>query len=330
MKNNTYLIWKKMKEYYSILLLLMMIIIASVCSPGYLSSRNVTNILQQIAPTGIAAVGMTLVTITGGFDMSIGAVMSLTGVLTMMSMKGGIPLAAAMMIGLLVGLLAGLLNGFLVAVVGINPFITTLATQTLIKGIALGITDTYPVTLWNDTFAQLSLGKMGLIPYSFFMVIVLAILYEFYLRKTKNGHYIFICGSNPDAGWSAGINITKVMIITYVICGVTASIGGLFLASKLGAGSPVVGGEAALTAMTAIIIGGNSLTGNKSNMGRTIIGILIIGVLNNMMNLMGTVSYIQTLLRGVIVIVVIGVEAEGVKRYIAQMKKVLTQKSHTA
>lgn len=115
------------------------------------------------SPNGIVAVGLTLVAITGGFDMSVGSVMSLTGVIMMMALKAEMPLPVATFLGLLIGIATGFLNGVLVAVVGINPFITTLATQILVKGIALGITDTYPVKVWNNTLAQFSLGKLGFI-----------------------------------------------------------------------------------------------------------------------------------------------------------------------
>ena len=313
-------VFKKLMEYKALFLLLLLAIIASGYSGKFASVKNFTNILQQIAPNGIAAIGLTLVVITGGFDMSIGSVMSLTGVISMMCMRDGVGIVPAMLVGLSIGLAVGLLNGFLVAGIGINPFITTLATQTLVKGIALGITDTYPITVWNEGFATLSLGKIGSLPYSFAAVIVLAILFELYLKRTRSGHNIYICGSNREAGWSAGVNINKTLITAYAICGVTASVGGLFLASKLGSGSPVVGGDSALIAMTAIIIGGNDLNGSKANMLRTIIGILILGVLNNMMNLMGTMSYFQTLLRGVIVICVIAMDADGAKYLIAKIK----------
>ncbi len=307
-------------QYKSIFLLLLLIFIGLSSNKSFATLGNVTNILQQIAPVGIAAVGLTLVAITGGFDMSIGSVMSLTGVITMMGIRDGISVGLSIGLGLLIGLGAGFLNGVLIALVGINPFISTLATQILIKGIALGITNTYPITLWNKTFGALAMGRLGFLPYSFLTVIILAIVYEVYLKKTRSGHYIYIAGSNREAGWSAGINMNRTLILAHTICGVTASIGGIFLASKLGSGSPVVAGDASLTAMTAIIIGGNKLTGSKANMLRTIIGVLILGILNNMMNLMGTMSYYQTLIRGAIVIFVIAMDAEAVKSILARVK----------
>lgn len=307
-------------DYKAVFLLIALIIIGGCSSDKFLSVKNATNILQQIAPNGIVAVGLTLVAITGGFDMSVGSVMSLTGVIMMMALKAEMPLPVAIFLGLLIGIATGFLNGILVAAVGINPFITTLATQILVKGIALGITDTYPVKVWNNTLAQFSLGKLGFMPYAFIVVIVEAAIYQIFLKRTRAGHNIYVCGSNQEAGWSAGINITKTLVIAYTICGFSASIGGVFLASKLGAGSPVAGGDAALLTMTAFIIGGNSISGSKANMLKTIIGVLILGIMNNVMNMMGTMSYLQTMIRGLIVIIVIAMDAEGVKRYLEKIR----------
>jgi ribose/xylose/arabinose/galactoside ABC-type transport system permease subunit len=297
-----------------------MIAVAVQMSGKFATVRNATNILQQIAPNGIVAVGLTLVSITGGLDMSTGSVMALTGVITMMQLKSGSSLPIAILSGSMVGVLTGFVNGVFVGKVKISPFIMTLATQTLVRGIALGITDTYPVSLWHPGFAQLSMGKVGFVPYSFAAMLILAILSEFFLKLTKPGHNIYVCGSNQDAGYSAGINMEGTQILAYTLCGLTASIAGIFLASKLGSGSPVVAGDASLLAMTAIIIGGNKLGGSKANLLRTTIGVLVLGVLNNMMNLLGTMSYIQTIIKGLIVVVAIGADAAGVRRLGDQLK----------
>lgn len=301
-------------------LLILMIAVAVQMSGKFATVRNATNILQQIAPNGIVAVGLTLVSITGGLDMSTGSVMALTGVITMMQLKSGSSLPIAILSGLMVGVLTGFVNGVFVGKVKISPFIMTLATQTLVRGIALGITDTYPVSLWHPGFAQLSMGKVGFVPYSFAAMLILAILSEFFLKLTKPGHNIYVCGSNQDAGYSAGINMEGTQILAYTLCGLTASIAGIFLASKLGSGSPVVADDASLLAMTAIIIGGNKLGGSKANLLRTTIGVLVLGVLNNMMNLLGTMSYIQTIIKGLIVVVAIGADAAGVRRLGDQLK----------
>lgn len=311
-----------LKRNKSIVLLVFIVIIASLTSTKFATWKNLTNILQQIAPTGIAATGLTMVFITGGFDMSIGSVMSLTGVITMMQLEAGCMLSIAILSGLLVGAATGLLNGILIAYVKINPFIATLATQTLVRGCALGMTDTYPITLWHETFAKLSLGSAGVVPYAFITVLLLAGLFELYLKMTRSGHNIYICGSNKELGFSQGINMNYTQVFCYTLCGLTASVAGLFLASKLGSGSPVVAEDSTLLAMIAIIIGGNSLKSSKASLGKTLVGIFILGILNNMMNLMGTMSYFQTIIKGAIIILVIAVDADGVQMLVSKLKRV--------
>jgi ribose/xylose/arabinose/galactoside ABC-type transport system permease subunit len=304
----------------TLFLLLAIIVLAAVSSKRFASVSNVTNIAQQIAPNGIIAIGLTLVVITGGFDMSVGSIMSLTGVVIMLTMKNGGALPLALSVGLLIGVIAGLINGLLVGIAGITPFITTLGTMTLIRGIALGITEAHPVTFWDESFSQFAMGKIGFMPCSFLAFIVFALFFGAFLRYTRIGHNIFIYGSNREAGYIAGINMTGTLILTYVLCGLMASAAGIFLASKIGAGSPVIGEDACLLGMTAIIIGGNKLMNGRANLLMTVIGVLILGVLNNMMNLLRTMAYAQTIIKGVLVVIAMGIDAPGVNKYIGIIK----------
>jgi ribose/xylose/arabinose/galactoside ABC-type transport system permease subunit len=304
----------------AVFLLLGIFVLAVLSSGRFTTFRNLTNVLQQIAPNGIIAVGLTLVVITGGFDMSVGSVMSLTGVVTMMLLKGGAEMGPAIGLGLTVGLAVGCLNGFLIGVVGITPFIATLGTMTLVRGIAHGITEAHPVTFLHEAFSQLAMGQAGVIPYSFLTFIVLAVFFGLLLRYTRAGHNIYIYGSNHEAGYSAGINMTGILVLTYVLCGLLASAAGIFLASKIGAGSPVVSEDACLLGMTAIIIGGNKLTGGRATLFCTVIGILTLGILNNIMNLMRTMAYFQTIIKGFLVVLAMAIDAPGVNKYLQSIK----------
>ncbi len=309
-----------LNQYKSIFLFFLIMILASVLDDTFMSPANITNILQQVASTGIVTVGLTLVNITGGFDMSVGSTMALTGVITMMLLKSGSNLIIAMICGIIIGLLAGLVNGLLIGKVKINPFIATLSTSILIRGIALGITDARPISVWNETFGSLASGTLGIIPISFLTFIGSAILFEWFIKKTKVGHNIYIYGSNKEAGYAAGVKMERTVIMAYMICGVLASIGGFFLSSKLGTGSPIVAGDVALLGTAAIIVGGNKLAGSRANMLRSIVGVIILGMLNNMLNLLGTMSYFQTIIRGLLVVIVVGLDAEGVEEIIARIK----------
>jgi ribose transport system permease protein len=316
---------KVLSQSTSIIFLFVIMAIASVLDDTFTTTANATNVLQQIVSTGIVTIGLSIVNITGGFDISVGATMALTGVITMMLMKYGVNVAIAMTCGLLIGLLVGFCNGFLIGKVQLNPFVATLSISLLVRGVALGITDARPISVWNDTFGALAYNKIGFLPFSFLILVLLAVLAEFFIKQTKTGHNISIYGSNKEAGFSAGINMDRTVILTYTICGLLASVGGFFLASKLGTGSPIIGDEVPLIGTAAIIIGGNKL-GGKTNMFRSIIGVVILGILNNMLNLLGTMSYFQIVARGLLVVLVIASSSEGIKEIVARVKNNMSLK----
>ncbi|MDR2186222.1 MAG: ABC transporter permease [Treponema sp.] len=307
----------------AVFLLLGIVILAAFSSEKFTRPINVTNVLQQVAPNGIVAVGLTMVVITGGFDMSVGSVMALTGVITMMALKGGSALITAVCLGLLTGLGTGFLNGIFIGVVGITPFIATLGTMTLVRGIAHGITEAHPVTMNHKVFARFAMDNLGLVPWSFIVFILLAIGAAFFLRRTRIGHQIYIYGSNREAGYAAGLNMTATLILTYTLCGLLASVAGIFLASKVGAGSPVISEDACLLGMTAIIIGGNKLSGSRATMTCTVIGVLTLGVLNNIMNLTRMMAYFQTIIKGLLVVTAMAIDAPGVNKYLGLARNVL-------
>jgi ribose/xylose/arabinose/galactoside ABC-type transport system permease subunit len=300
----------------AVFLLVGIVILAAFSSEKFTRPINLTNVLQQVAPNGIVAVGLTMVVITGGFDMSVGSVMALTGVITMMVLKSGGALITAICLGLLTGLGTGFLNGIFIGVVGITPFIATLGTMTLVRGLAHGITEAHPVTMNHKIFAHFAMDSLGLVPWSFIVFILLAAGTAFFLRRTRIGHQIYIYGSSREAGYAAGLNMTATLILTYTLCGLLASAAGIFLASKVGAGSPVISEDACLLGMTAIIIGGNKLSGSRATMTCTIIGVLTLGVLNNIMNLMRTMAYFQTIIKGLLVVMAMAIDAPGVHKYL--------------
>jgi ribose/xylose/arabinose/galactoside ABC-type transport system permease subunit len=175
----------------------------------------------------------------------------------------------------------------------------------------------------REDFAQLAEGSFAGIPYSFLAFLLLTLAFFLFLKYTKAGHNIYVYGSNTEAGYAAGINMPFALILTYAICGVLASVSGIFLASKIGAGSPVVSDDACLLGMTAIIIGGNKLS-CRATLGCTLIGVLTLGVLNNMMNLLRTMAYLQTIIRGLLVVLAMAIDAPGVNKYFGLVKRRLS------
>ncbi len=298
---------KAVKRYLAdnraFLLLVALILIAVIAVPRFAIVENVSNIMQQISVNGIVAVGMTLVIITGGFDLSVGSVMALAGVITMKLMDNGV--AVAILAGALVGFVVGLLNGTLIEVAGINPFIATLGMMGVARGLVMGMTDARPVSVWNESFAQLSLGALGPIPFPLIFMVLYTIILELFIKKTRAGHNIFVYGSNREAGFLGGINMKITLIIAYALCGLSASIAGLFLASRLGTGSPIIANDAALVAIASVVLGGTSLAGGKGDVVRTLVGVLILGILMNAMNLLEIQSYYQTVIKGILVVAVV-------------------------
>lgn len=299
---------RSLNKYRSLILLAAILAFAVCASPTFATAGNFKNILMQISVNGIVAVGMTLVIITGGFDLSVGSVMALTGLMTMKALPMGI--LPAISAGLLVGVLAGILNGWLIAYVSINPFIATLGSMAIVRGLAMGITDARPISVVNTEFL-----KLGISGFPFIFLFVLIIATEYYIKQTRSGHNIYIYGSNKEAGYAAGINIKKTLFTAYFLCSVMASVAGIFLAARLGTGSPVVADDAALLAIAAVILGGTSLSGGSGGVARTLTGILILGVLTNILNLLGVTSYIQTLIKGLLVVGVVALDAPALKKY---------------
>jgi len=298
---------RNMEQYRSLILLILILIFAVFAHPKFLTDKNLMNLLMQIPVNGIVAVGMTLVIITGGFDLSVGSVMAMTGIVVMTVMPAGI--FPAVLAGLAVGMIVGCINGGLVAYIGINPFIATLGSMAFVRGLALGLTDSRPISVANMDFIN-----MGL---SFFPVVICALLIvamEYFIRQTRSGHNIYIYGSNKEAGYLAGINMRKTLFITYFLCSVMASVAGIFLSARLGTGSPVIAEDAALLAIAAVILGGTSLTGGSGGVLRTLTGILILGVLTNIMNLIGVTSYLQIVIKGLLVVAVVALDAPALKK----------------
>jgi ribose/xylose/arabinose/galactoside ABC-type transport system permease subunit len=232
-------------------------------------------------------------------------------------------LVVAIVVGVLVGIIVGLINGALIAYMGVNPFIASLGMMAIVRGLVMGITDARPISEWNESFSFLGTKSVGIIPLSTIFLIVLIIGAELFLRHTRRGRYIYVYGSNSEAGYLAGINMKSVLLTAYIFCGATAAIAGIWLAARLNTGSPVIADDAALIAITAVILGGTSLTGGSGSVLKTAIGIMILGLMSNLMNLMEVASYYQILTKGLLVVIVVAFDAPGLKKL---LKKISNKK----
>jgi ribose/xylose/arabinose/galactoside ABC-type transport system permease subunit len=280
--------------------------IMGAVSPPFRTLSNFENILQQISVNGIMAVGMTLVIITEGIDLSVGSVLALSAVVaTSFAHPGTHPLIVAILLGALVGLACGTVNGVLIAKKRLAPFIVTLGMMTVARGAALVYTSGRPVINLSDAYNQIGGSGIGDIPYSaiiFFAVVLLGI---FILHYTRFGRYVYAVGGNELAAKVSGVNTDRILIGVYALTGALAGIAGIVLSSRVMSGSPATGAGYELDAIAAVVIGGTSLSGGVGSMAGTVVGVLIIGVMNNGLDLLNVSSYWQQIVKGLIIVLAV-------------------------
>jgi len=292
--------------------LLIMMLVFSLNSKYFFTSNNLLTIALQTSMIAIIALGQTFVLITAGIDLSIGSNMAIAGVISAMALKSGMPIGIAIILGLLAGVLVGLINGSLIAYGGLPPFVVTLGTMSIVKGVALFITGGIPVTRLSKSFNVIGNNKIVGIPIPVIITIALTLLFGFILSKTKLGTRIFAVGSNLEAAKYSGINTKRTIIIVYVFSGLLAAVAGIIMASRIASGQPTAGTGYELYAVAASVIGGVSLAGGEGLLTGTLIGALIIGVLRNGLNLLSVSAFIQEIMIGSVII--IAVFADRIKR----------------
>ena len=270
-----------------------LLLVASVVD-GFWSLGNLRTLAESISTDGIVVVGMTVVMIAGGFDLSVGAVMAMGGVAAVVLLPYGI--VAAALGAIVAGGLAGLLSGALVTRLRINPFIATLAVMVMVRGGTLAYTDTRPVVSLDDTFLALGGGRP--VPYAFVVLLVVMAIAHVLLTERPWGRHVYAVGADERAAAMSGLRVARLKTQCYVISGVLAGVAGLLLAARLGTGSPIIGEATPLTAAAAALIGGASLRGGEGSVGGAFVGLLFVGCLINVMNLLGVPSYYQRMTIG--------------------------------
>jgi ribose/xylose/arabinose/galactoside ABC-type transport system permease subunit len=292
-------------QNYAIYLVFILLIVvgAALLGTKFLSTQNFLNIGQAVTFTGFAALGMLFVTTSGGFvDLSIPAAIGGSGVITLALMEGGVPPLLAIVAGVMSGLVLGLVNGVLIGVVRANPVLTTLGTNTAALGAALIFTQGDYVYTQDPFFTQLGQGRLfGIIPNIIIVVIVVAIIAHLLLTYTVFGRWVYPTGGNYAAARAAGVPVRRVMITVFAISGTFAAMGGVLLASLLGSARTTAGLGMEFNAIAAVAIGGNSIFGGAGTVARTVIGVLIVGVLNNLMILLGIPAESQDIVKGALI-----------------------------
>jgi ribose transport system permease protein len=274
----------------------------SFASPDFLTSNNLFNVGAQTAVTAIIAMGMTLVIITAGIDLSVGSVAALAGVMGAKLMSDvGVPVIPAVAGGVLVGALAGLINGTLIAWAGMAPFIATLGMMSVARG-SLDIS-TNAVAVFNlpNSFQLLGQGQLGPVPIPVIAIVVVALIGHFVLTRTKLGRYSYAIGSNPEAARLSGIPVRLYLTIVYMICGALAGLGGMIAASRVDSGQPNFGIGLELDVIAAAVIGGASLFGGQGTIVGTLIGAFLIALIRNGAVLLNINTFVQSVVIGIVI-----------------------------
>lgn len=277
-----------------------------VTSRAFLKSQNMFNVLRQISTNLYLACGMTMVIILGGIDLSVGSIVALSGCVAAAGVvRYGLPLPAAILLGLCVGVVFGMFNGAIIAKTTIPPFIVTLATMDIARGFAYVYTGGSPVRIVSKEWQFIGAGYIGKIPTPVVILVIVLIITGILMNSTKFGRHIYAVGGNVQAAVFSGISVTKVKFWVYTYSGLMAGIAGVVLASRMYSGQPTAGNGAELDAIAAVVVGGTSMSGGAGKIGGTIIGALIIGFLNNGLNLMNVNSFWQYVVKGIVILLAV-------------------------
>lgn len=286
----------------TMLALVLLVIVSAAISPAFRSPYNLSNVLVQAVALGLIGLGQTFVILGGGIDLSVGSIVSLVSCLTaglMMGVEGR--LAPVLIAMVLLGALIGLANGAIVTRLRVAPFIVTLGMMSVVQG-AVFLYTKNPVGKIPKSFRFLAEGQIGPFPFPVLLLLALIILSWFVLRRTTFGRYVYAAGGNEEVARLSGIKTPAIRLATYILSGVSAALTGLFLTSRLRVGQPLVGQGYELDSITAVLIGGTALSGGRGGVIGTTLGVLIMIVLSNILNLMNVSSYWQWIVKGLIII----------------------------
>jgi ribose transport system permease protein len=289
----------------------------SIASPHFLTHQNLSTVARQTAVINVMALGMTLIIIAGGIDLSVGAILALAGVAGTMALQAGAPVVAGVLAGIATGGLCGLINGVLTTKLRVHPFIITLGTLGIFRGITLLITNGLPVLGVPRSFSYIGEGNLLGVPFVLWVVLACAVLMHFILEYTKVGRYAFSIGSNEAAAFYAGIPVAFHVMAVYAIGGMLTGLAGMIEASRLMTGQPTAGIGYELWAIAAVVIGGGSLRGGEGSVVGTLIGGFIMGLLSNGCDLLGTKPYVQQVVIGAAIILAVTADEVRKRRVVA-------------
>lgn len=292
-----------LRKYGMLTAFVLICVLLSLATPNFFSLQNTTIILRQVSINGILAIGVTFVIIAGGIDLSLGSVVALTGVIAaLFAHPGEYPLVVPLAAAILAGVAVGSLNGLAVTKGRVAPFIVTLGMMTVARGAALVASEGRPVTGLSDAFNFIGGGDVFGVPVPILIFGAVILAASFLLNRTRIGRYMFAVGGNELAAYASGVRVNAVKMIAYMLCSGLAALAGVVLAARITTGQPNAGVAYELDAIAAVVIGGTSLAGGMGSIGGTVLGVLLIGVINNGLDLMNISSYYQQIIKGAIIV----------------------------
>ncbi|MCS0240435.1 ribose ABC transporter permease [Vibrio alginolyticus] len=299
-------------EQKSLIALIFLIVVVSFLNPNFFTVDNILNILRQTSVNAIIAVGMTLVILTAGIDLSVGSVLALCGAFAASMIALEVPVLVAVPTALVAGAALGAISGIIIAKGKVQAFIATLVTMTLLRGVTMVYTEGRPIstgfTDTADAFAWFGTGYALGIPVPVWLMVVVFAAAWYLLNHTRFGRYVYALGGNESATRLSGINVDRVKIGVYAICGMLAALASIIVTSRLSSAQPTAGMGYELDAIAAVVLGGTSLMGGKGRIMGTLIGALIIGFLNNALNLLDVSSYYQMIAKAVVILLAVLVD----------------------
>ena len=289
--------------YRSVLILLVICVFATILSPSFLSVTNLFNVFKQITVAGIVGCGMTFVILTGGIDLSVGSILGLSGVL---ASTGNTAVAVA--VSLTVGIACGAVNGFFVSVCGIPPFISTLGMMTLLRGVILVYTKGSPIPIKSDAYKFFGKGSIAGIPVPVIILIIVFLLAHYILTQTSYGRSVYAVGGNREAARLSGIRVKTSEFLVYTLNGLMCGMAGLILTARLGSAQSTSGTGIEMDAIAAVILGGTSLSGGVGFVLPTVVGAMIMGIIDNILTLMNVNPHATNIVKGAVILIAVLVD----------------------
>jgi len=298
-----------LRDNIAVIVMLVLLIVSSMLSDAFFTPRNIFNLLRQLTPPTLLAMGMLFVILTGGIDLSVGSVVAMSSVFTALFLST-YGLVETILMVVAIAAVFGAFNGWLVARRRLAPFVVSLAGMTIARGIAFIVSRGQPIRITNETLLNFAIDSIVGIPSIVWLAVAVVALLVIVQRYTVFGRLVQAIGSNETAVTLSGINASFYKISVYVMSSVLAAMGGIVIASRVGLGTPLAGQMMELDAIAAVVIGGASLSGGRGTVINTLMGVLVLGMIGNIMNLLNVASYPQQVLKGVIILIAVLLQAD--------------------